>query len=249
MSLRGGAEPSSLRVRLLGGGLITIGLALAAVTAHLATQLRAERAAFTKALAQQEERIAELNRQLTEARTNQSQNSWVAALALRQREDTPTTNAQPANVPAPEPASVDLNAIDSPEGPVTPDELLAAQRFEVDRLEKQFKEEPLDEAWAPGATKRVEEVSARLPAGMRLERVSCRSSMCRVELSHRDPQTRNENLRALAAASPFQGGIYVDVPEDARKPSVAYFSRPGHELAAFADAAPLLTAPELTRGE
>lgn len=103
------------------------------------------------------------------------------------------------------PPSVGVAAVEQPPADLTQSEYMD---FARDRLSA----EPYDAVWAPGAKREVEQLLSGLGnEGSTPGRVSCASTMCEVEVSHRDRSA--EVAFQLAVGSPqvrWPGGVLVD---------------------------------------
>lgn len=99
-----------------------------------------------------------------------------------------------------------------------------------DRVLTAFADEPFDRAWGPVSSGELDRmVRAALPAGSRLIGVECRSTMCRLNLVHADPQAQSPFLRK--AFRDWPGSIFVaEEHRDGNSLAVALIAaRPGHE--------------------
>jgi len=231
-----------------------IGLGLLLAThivgsAYLAVELVRERASFARVIAAKDARLLSLLRERRESRGFHSASSWPAVLAALPNRP---PDAPPPVLPAP--CSPSGEAQDEPDaeggpgadgvGDLTPEEAEAAQQFEVDQLEHQLRDEPVDERWATDASSRIRGLNERSSVTFRVGRVDCRSTVCRVELSHRGDRSLDEDFHSLVAASPLEAAIYISPTKDPRSPSVAYLSRRGYQLSAFQPRPPTVVGPQ-----
>jgi hypothetical protein len=110
-----------------------------------------------------------------------------------------------------------------------------------DAMEAAFVSEPTDASWSRDARRTMENgVAAHLPEGSRITSVDCRSTLCRVEMTH-DNYRRAKEFANGAFASPEGrpwNGAYTSGPvaKDERTGQitfVAYLTREGAELPPF----------------
>ncbi|MBN8228004.1 hypothetical protein JYK02_10840 [Corallococcus macrosporus] len=150
----------------------------------------------------------------------------VAARATGPRVDTPV---------APDPSSVDMSppdaeAIAAVHEEPTPDEAVA-------RMDARFFGEAVDTAWSHGATRRAERLGAVLPQGARIVSLECRSSMCRLQMSHPSQDAFHKFLReglmeaADAWDGPFMAALTGTPGQAGEVEAVAYLARAGVDLA------------------
>jgi hypothetical protein len=137
-------------------------------------------------------------------------------------------------LPALEPASGDARPPGeegqrpAPEEP-TPDEVVA-------RLDARFFGEGVDPAWSRDATPRAERLGGLLPRGARVVSLECRSSMCRLEMSHPDLESFQGFLRdgLLGEANTWDGAFMATLKSAPGRPggveAVAYLARSGVSL-------------------
>lgn len=96
-----------------------------------------------------------------------------------------------------------------------------------------FASEPIDTGWAATATSEVERVAFDLlPAGSRIEEVSCRGSMCRLTSVQRDEQSARDFSQALARSEVCYTCLYAEdgTEHDGRPRLVVYLARKGSPL-------------------
>lgn len=97
------------------------------------------------------------------------------------------------------------------------------------RLEARTDQEPRDAAWASTAesTVRGKLLDGSLP-GLSLGAVSCRSSLCRVELRTGQGPSRDDIMQRLPLASPWPGsGVTAPDPDGDPDVTVLYLAREG----------------------
>ncbi|WP_375759795.1 hypothetical protein [Corallococcus exercitus] len=112
----------------------------------------------------------------------------------------------------------------------TPDEAVA-------RMDARFFGEGVDTAWSPAATRRAERLGAVLPQGARIVSLECRSSMCRLQMSHPSQDAFRKFLReglmddAEAWDGPFMAALTGTPGRSGEVEAVAYLAREGVDLA------------------
>lgn len=91
--------------------------------------------------------------------------------------------------------------------------------------------EPTDPTWAAETEAGVRNTLATPRyAALALDRVECRSTMCRLQLSTPEDPSRTEELIAeLTTEAPFSSGGFVSIGVDGA-PTAMYVARAGHEL-------------------
>lgn len=76
------------------------------------------------------------------------------------------------------------------------------------RVLSAFAAEAVDAAWGPEAERTLERiVRAHLPAGSRLNRVSCRSSMCELQMTHAEAKAESDFL--MTGFHGWPGSLFV----------------------------------------
>jgi hypothetical protein len=108
------------------------------------------------------------------------------------------------------------------------EESQASSAAAMARLDTQLIGEAVDPSWAT----RLEQAatSAARAAGLTLDEVTCRETLCRARLSHRDARTRDDEITSLLAAPDLatsQAYFYAP-PGDST--TTIYFSRKGQPL-------------------
>ncbi|NOJ92066.1 hypothetical protein HMI51_03770 [Corallococcus coralloides] len=112
----------------------------------------------------------------------------------------------------------------------TPDEAVA-------RMDARFFGEGVDAAWSRDATRRAERLGAVLPRGARIVSLECRSSMCRLQMSHPSQDAFQKFLRegliddADAWEGPFMAALTGAPGRPGEVEAVAYLARGGVDLA------------------
>jgi len=134
-----------------------------------------------------------------------------------------------------------------PPTPPSPEETLAQEKADLVSLQDQVKQEPVDPVWAP----RTEQAAARAIAAtesMHLEEVTCRETLCRVRVTHRDLAAREHDVETLLGISEEGGQARVYAPADERT-TVMYFTRKGNELSVLKPPRPMIPLPPLGTDE
>jgi len=108
-----------------------------------------------------------------------------------------------------------------------------------DTMESQFGQENTDPKWSRSADSEIRtKVNSRLPKESRFTSLECRTSMCRLEISHRDAQTYREFVNKTLSAADFQWpgpmnfAILRTLPSG-EVDAVAYLVRPGYSQPTF----------------
>lgn len=148
------------------------------------------------------------------------------------RTDSPST--VPSDLP-PQPPPPE--ARDDP----TPEEIVAQEKAEVVSLQGEISQEPVDPVWGPA----TEQATARRVAAtqsMHLEEVTCRESLCRVRVTHRDLAKRDDDVEKLLQTASPGGQARVYAPAD-EPTTVMYFSRKGMLLSVMSPRPPWVPPP------
>lgn len=157
--------------------------------------------------------------------------AFLAALAQDSRCD--ETRAREPDEPAPpELPLVNQEDLEIPSA----EEIVAQEKAEVVSLQGELSQEQVDPVWAPA----TEQATARAVAAtesMNLEEVTCRKSLCRVRVTHRDLAKREDDVEKLLATMPAGGQARVYAPSDDAT-TVMYFSREGMLLSVMTPRAP-----------
>lgn len=106
----------------------------------------------------------------------------------------------------------------------------------VGRLDAALAHEPADGRWFSQVERDVRALLASPNGhGGRLQSLACKSSLCRVEVSHGDLETQEAFLERLTYLAPFdsEGLIRRVVAADGTQRTVVYFARQGHRLPAL----------------
>lgn len=122
-------------------------------------------------------------------------------------------------------------AVDNPQPADTSAELSADERFEFAAftLDNHVLSEPLDPSWAKQAESSITDATRTL-AGLSVERIACKSSLCKIEVGFTSLETREAGTRALAHAVPWETvAFYHATPEDPTH-MVMYVAREGMTL-------------------
>ena len=131
---------------------------------------------------------------------------------------------QPGEVAERDPAS------DSVEPPLSEREAVTAIAFELD---SRFADDPDDSQWGADTERVVADLLEGVPAaGNALLSADCRSTMCRVEISHTDRWAREDLLSHVPGKAPFDHQVFFHPGEldGDRLVTVFYLSRAGHRL-------------------
>ncbi|WP_163867181.1 hypothetical protein [Myxococcus eversor] len=108
---------------------------------------------------------------------------------------------------------------------VTPGDVVA-------RLDARFFSEGVDPAWSRDAARRVERIGTHLPQGARIVALECRSSMCRLEMSHPSQNAFQHFIHAglvddaYAWDGPFMAAITGTPDQAGNVEAVAYLAKP-----------------------
>ncbi|WP_147451990.1 hypothetical protein [Corallococcus sp. CA041A] len=154
----------------------------------------------------------------------------VAARAPGPRVDTPMAPGQPSVAMSPPDAGLSTEGTAAVHQEPTPDEAVA-------RMDARFFGEGVDPAWSHDATQRVERLGAVLPRGARIVSLECRSSMCRLQMSHPSLDAFQKFLRegliddAAAWDGPFMAALTGTPGRPGEVEAVAYLARAGVDLA------------------
>jgi hypothetical protein len=103
----------------------------------------------------------------------------------------------------------------------------------VTRLDTAMANEPADGRWFSSVERDVRALLASPNGhGARLQSLACKSSLCRVEVSHGDPEAQEAFLERLTYLAPFdsEGLIRRVAGADGTQRTVVYFARQGHRL-------------------
>ena len=215
--------------------ILAIALGIAVVTGGLLG--RRQDHAISEALGDQERRIAELRNQLIALAQSEELDRRVAprlmALVSGSTDNAATPPATATAGPFTSDAGISAAAIEAK----TP-EMAMAEAHE--RLEIAFTEDRLDPEWASTAQRiansKLPEV---LPKGSAIRSVECRSSICRLETSHRDREAYWAFLHAaimnsnvLWNAATYSTPLNDDPNENFM---VTYIAREGHLLPQMAE--------------
>ena len=103
----------------------------------------------------------------------------------------------------------------------------------VTRLDSALANEPADGRWFSQVERDVRALLASPNGhGARLQSLACKSSLCRVEVSHGDLETQEAFLERLTYLAPFdsEGLVRRVAGPDGTQRTVVYFARSGHRL-------------------
>jgi hypothetical protein len=109
----------------------------------------------------------------------------------------------------------------------------AAPEADAARLDAVLDAEAIDSAWADTAHRQLKQSLSNAVAGVHVDEVSCRATVCRVELSY-DNEERAQllDLEQIAESLPWesQGAAMKLTGANGRQYAVVYVSREGHPL-------------------
>jgi hypothetical protein len=205
-----------------------LGLGLAAVGLSLGLAFRRPAAEQPKAKAQDTERGDSLDADNVRSLRSEVSRLRAELRALAQKQ-TPAESER-AEIPS-TPKSREQKE------PPSADEIRlqrGAQIRKVQEITKWIETEPRDEAWASAAEKHLGAVlAAEAFQGSQVVSSVCRSSLCRVEVRHKNLESRDtfELMRREVDGNFMIQHINADEEEvgDGTLRSVAIFTRPGHE--------------------
>lgn len=106
----------------------------------------------------------------------------------------------------------------------------------VDQMDSRFFGERLDPDWSREALPRAEQFGVRLPEGVRVVSLQCRSSMCRLEMSHPTLESFQGFIQqtVMRGEHDWNGPIMAALQGDPRQPgevkAVVYLAREGTDL-------------------
>ena len=106
----------------------------------------------------------------------------------------------------------------------------------VARLDAAMAGEPADGRWFSQVERDVRALLASPNGhGGRLQSLACKSSLCRVEVSHGDLETQEAFLERMTYLAPFdsEGLVRRVTGADGTQRTVVYFARQGHRLPAL----------------
>lgn len=123
-------------------------------------------------------------------------------------------HAQGSNAPPPEPQAAEV----------------------IEQMDERFFSEPLDPGWSQQARRRVEQLGGMMPKGARVVSLDCRTSLCRMEMSHPNLESFQDFVRQglLGGGYEWDGPVMAAVKGDPHQPgellTVAYLAREGTDL-------------------
>lgn len=106
----------------------------------------------------------------------------------------------------------------------------------VEQMDERFFDERIDPGWSHEATTRAEQLRTTLSEGSRIVSLDCRSSMCRVEMSHPNLETFQGFIHKsiVGGTLKWDGPLFAALKSDPGQPgevqAVAYLARKGVEL-------------------
>jgi hypothetical protein len=106
----------------------------------------------------------------------------------------------------------------------------------VEQMDGRFYDEKLDPDWSREALPRAEQFSGRLPEGVRVVSLQCRSSMCRLETSHPNLESFQGFIQqtVMRGEHNWNGPIMAALQGDPKQPgevkAVVYLAREGTDL-------------------
>lgn len=96
-------------------------------------------------------------------------------------------------------------------------------------LDESVRTEPVDASWAKPAEASIAKGAGTVD-GLSLERVECRSSLCRIEVTFANLEARDTGTRGLAHAVPWETVAFYRAAPDDPKRMVMYVAREGMTL-------------------
>lgn len=136
----------------------------------------------------------------------------------------PTLEDIPAGTSAGEAGSIGEIPYAHIENPVVRDSAIAGD------LDRVISSESVDSAWSHDTNRAVAAAVEGLSSGLQLVATDCRTTICRVELTHADLDTQLDDLDDLTTTPPLNTSGFVRVGADGPEVSVIYFTRDGHDL-------------------
>jgi hypothetical protein len=184
---------------------------------------------------QLEDSVASAERLAREAQVNAQTAQAVASLRAE---------APPAPVPLSKPTTLGKGEESPPtEGSGASPREPNAEEI-VDQLDTRFLSEGVDPNWSREARRRAERFSDVLPEGARVISLECRSSMCRLEMSHPSLESFQGFVRKsmLGGEIEWSGAFMAAIRGDPGQPggvqAVAYLAREGIDLSPASLAGP-----------
>jgi hypothetical protein len=156
-------------------------------------------------------------------RSDEVRRAFLAGLAQSQKCDEKSGDLAETQT-APDSPVEDEDDLEVP----SPEDLAEQHKMEMATLDGEFDEEPVDATWAR-ATEQEAERAIALTGSMDLKQVTCRASLCRVQVTHRDLGKREDDVEKLLGTIPAGGQARVYAPTD-EPTTVMYFSREGKQL-------------------
>lgn len=150
----------------------------------------------------------------------------IAALANAKVEETPTQPSVLRVVEMPAQLARDSSGAFEPSA----EERQAKEQADADALDAQLGAEEVDPFWAPRTERATADAVARLGNDLRVAEVTCRESLCRARLIHRDARLAASDLEGLLNMSVIGGEAMVISPPGEAGGTVLYFSRKGMSL-------------------
>jgi hypothetical protein len=196
-------------------------LGLISLAAYGVTMMWHERAARRRLQLEQEVRLTQMEFNLQAVKD--------AALAVRVL---PQAGAATSPRPASDKGTEGQQRRDTTATPPAPEPEPSTEELR-DALEVRFNDEAPDRSWSAQAAQEARaQVDAHLPADSRVLGVDCRTTLCRVETSHRSLENYRNFLTASFLSSEFewQGPVMATILREESSGgvvSVAYLTRPG----------------------
>lgn len=150
----------------------------------------------------------------------------IAAFAKAKVEEAPAQPSVPGVVEAPAQLANDPPDAFEPSA----EERQAKEQADADALDAQLRGEEVDPFWAPRTERATADAVARLGNDLRVAEVTCRESLCRARLIHRDARLADADLEGLLNMSVIAGEAMVIRPPGDAGGTVLYFSRKGTSL-------------------
>ncbi|NMO13436.1 hypothetical protein HPC49_08745 [Pyxidicoccus fallax] len=221
------------------GGLLTLGLGRLIGGEAAGTSASAEREAAELRRLKQQVRELEASVAGSERLAREAQvTARAAQAAVGPRVETSPAPERGAGAVEPAGAgSPSAEGADAVPPEPTPEEVVA-------RLDARFFGEEVDAAWSRDALPRAERLGVLLPRGARVVSLECRSSMCRLEMSHPSLESFQGFVREalLGTGNPWDGAFMASLKGNPALPggvqAVAWLARAGVELTPDAVAGP-----------
>lgn len=114
--------------------------------------------------------------------------------------------------------------------PPSKEEADAQRKADAFTLDQQLQTEEVDPVWSPKLERQTAEFIAGIGNGLHLDQVTCRETLCRAKVSHRDGKTREDDVEKLLTLPVIAGQAMAVTPPNDDRTTVLYFSRKGTYL-------------------